>query len=526
MQEILALALEYIRGIWRFRWVALITAWIVCVVGWIVVAQMPEQYVATARVHIDTNSVLRPLLRGIAIQPDLGQRVSLLTKTLLSRPNLEKLMRMTDLDLQAKTDADKERTLAMLKNGIRLDGSRRNSSLYSVSFKHSDRDLAKRVVQAVLTVFIESTLGEKRTESEGAQEFLDQQVKEYEQRLAEAEKRRADFQRRYAGKLPGEGGGYYAKLEGINKQLASARLSLKEMQNRLRQLKVQLEDEEPEIEGEAMFEQAVSPLDMRIQTLQAKLDELLVQYTDRHPAVRQTRGLIEELQKERDAQLEDAMVSGGEPEAGMQPNPVYQQIKNMITATEAEIASLKVRVNEYKTRKEQLQQSIDSIPQIEAQMKQLDRDYGVIMGQYKALIKRRENVRLGEKAGQTADDVKFRVIDPPFVPQKPTEPNKVLLNTGVFVAGIAVGAGVALLLSLLRPVFSDRRRLSLATGLPVFGTVTLIRAPEEKRKTLISGIVFVSLFLLLLLFYVGLSLQDTLSMALIEKLKQIKAGLL
>ena len=136
MQEILALALEYIRGIWRFRWVALITAWLVCVVGWIVVAQMPEQYVATARVHIDTNSVLRPLLRGIAIQPDLGQRVSLLTKTLLSRPNLEKLMRMTDLDLQAKTDADKERTLAMLKNGIRLDGSRRNSSLYSVSFKH------------------------------------------------------------------------------------------------------------------------------------------------------------------------------------------------------------------------------------------------------------------------------------------------------------------------------------------------------------------------------------------------------
>ena len=526
MQELLIPVLEYLRGIWRFRWIGLTVTWVLCLVGWLFVAQMPEKYVATARVNIDTNTVLRPLLRGLAIQPNVGQRVALLSKALLSRPNLEKLMRMTDLDLQAKTDLQKEAVLKMLRDEIRLSGDRRNRSLYSVSFKHRDRDTAKRVVQSVLTVFIESTLGEKRTESEGAQEFLDQQIKDYEQRLREAEARRAEFKRKHAGNLPGQGGGYYAKLEAAKNQLATAKLALKEAQNRKRQLKQQLADEEPEIEGDSMFgSQEFSPLDARIQSLQAKLDELLVKYTDRHPEVRQIKGLIAELEAQRDAELEEA-ATDGEPSAAMQANPVYRQLKNMITSTEAEIASLSVRVNEYQRRVDVLKQAIDNIPKIEAQMKQLDPDYNVLSQQYQALIKRRESARLGDKASQTADEVKFKVIDPPFVPLEPTEPNKLLLNIGVFVIGIGAGAGVALLVSLLRPVFSDRHRLALATGLPVFGTVTLIRSHEEKRKVLIGGVLFASLMLLLLIVFVGISLEQMAGFDLTGRLQDIRARLL
>lgn len=429
-------------------------------------------------------------------------------------------MRMTDLDLQAKTDLDKERLLKMLSSSISLSGDRRNTSLYSVSFKHSDRDTAKRVVQSVLTVFIESTLGEKRTESEGAQEFLDQQIKDYEQRLGDAEGRLAEFKRRHAGDLPGESGGYYSKLELAKNQLAGAQLDLKEAQNRRSQLKKQLADEKPEIEGGDAFGQAsYSPLDTRIQSLHAKLDELLVKYTDRHPEVRQIQGLLSELEAERDAQVEESKATG-EPTAEMQANPVYQQLKNMISATEAEIASLSVRVAEYKQRVDVLKKAIGNIPKVEAEMKQLDRDYRVISGQYQALVKRRETARLGEKAGQTADDVKFKVIDPPFVPLKPTEPNKLMLNTGVFAAGLVAGMGMALLVTILRPVFSDRRRLALVTGLPVLGTVTLIRGPQERRKILISGMIFSTLALALLIAFAGVSLN------LVGKLKDVGAGLL
>lgn len=526
MREFVALVLEYLRGIWRFRWVALAVAWAVAVAGWLWVAQLPEKYVATARVNIDTNTVLRPLLRGIAIQPNVGQRVALLSKTLLSRPNLEKLMRMTDLDLQAKTDLEKEKLLKMLSQQIRLSGDRRNPSLYTVTFKHSDRETAKRVVQAVLTVFIESTLGEKRTETEGAQEFLDQQIKEYEKRLAEAEARLANFKREHVGQLPGDIGGYYSKLEKAKGRLASAKLELREAQNRRDQLRSQLDAEQPEMAADPMFAMSdMSPLGARIQALRAKLDELLIQYTERHPAVRQIKGLIVELEKQ---QAEEMAQADESPDASpaLQANPIYQQLKNMLTATDAEIASLNVRVGEYQRRVEDLAKAIDNIPKIEAEQKRLDRDYRVISQQYQALVKRRETARLGEKASQTADDVKFRVVDPPFVPLRPTEPNKLLLNILVLLVAIAAGAGVALLLSLLKPVFSDRRRLAVATGLPILGTVSMISAPEERRKAMLSALVFLALVVALLILFAGINMEEVTGWNLTSKLKGLSERLL
>lgn len=525
MQELLALVFEYLRGIWRFRWVALAVAWAVSVAGWLWVAQMPEKYVATARVNIDTNTILRPLLRGIAIQPDVGQRVALLSKTLLSRPNLEKLMRMTDLDLQAKTDLDKESLLKMLAEEIRLAGDRRNPSLYTVTFKHRDRETAKRVVQAVLTVFIESTLGEKRTETEGAQDFLESQIKEYEKRLREAEARLADFKRRHAGQMPNDVGGFYAKLEQAKATLSSAELDLREAQNRRSQLKKQLEAEQPEMEMGQMYEET-SPLDARIESLRAKLDDLLIRYTERHPEVRQIKGLIAELEKQRDEEIAQVQENPPEASAALQANPIYQQLKNMLTATDAEIASLGVRVGEYKKRVEDLAKAIDNIPKIEAEQKQLDRDYRVISQQYQALVKRRETARLGEKVSQTADDVKFRVVDPPFVPLRPTEPNKLLLNILVLIVGIAAGAGVALLLSLLKPVFSDRRRLAMTTGLPVLGTVSMISGPEEGRKAMLGILVFVALLIALLIVFAGINMEEVTGWGLTSKLKGLSERLL
>ena len=158
MQEVLAQVFTYVWGVWRHRWLALAVAWVVAIAGWIFVWKLPESYVATARVYVDTNSVLRPLLRGLTIEPNIDQRINMMSRTLLSRPNLEKLMRMTDLDLQVNTEAQKNKMLAELNDSIELAGSRDNPSLYSIRVVDPDRDVAKRVTQSLITVFIESSL--------------------------------------------------------------------------------------------------------------------------------------------------------------------------------------------------------------------------------------------------------------------------------------------------------------------------------------------------------------------------------
>ena len=197
MQEVFAQLFSYAWGVWKHRWLALAVAWVVAIGGWIWVWQLPEAYVASARVYVDTNSVLRPLLQGLAVQPNVESCIGLLSRTLLSRPNLEKLMRMTDLDLQVVTAKEKDQLLNDLQKSIRLWANQKDKSLYSISVQDPDRDTAKRIAQALITVFIESSLSGKREDSSGAQDFLDEQIKEYEARLIGAETRSANFRQKH-----------------------------------------------------------------------------------------------------------------------------------------------------------------------------------------------------------------------------------------------------------------------------------------------------------------------------------------
>ncbi|WP_372739348.1 XrtA system polysaccharide chain length determinant [Neptunomonas sp.] len=506
MREILNQLSEYIWGIWRFRWIGLLVIWLVAMGGWIFVSLTPEKYLATARVHVDTNTILRPLLRGLAIQPDVDQRIALMSRTLLSRPNLEKLMRMADMDLYIKNDSDKDKLLDTILNSITLAGDRRNASLYSVSFKHENRDTAKKVVQSLITIFVESALGDKRQDSSGAQEFLDKQIADYEQRLIDAEKRLADFKQRNVGVLPGETGGYYQRLETEKAQLEMAQLQLRELGTRRDELMRQIEGEEPVfLASQIESNPEIRALEGRISSLEGSLDSLLLKYTNRHPDVVQTNDIIAVLKAKKRA--EEARVKATMPDqfSGLLDSPVYQQMRSMLAETEATEAELRTRVEEYQKRVNELEAKVDNIPLIESELQQLDRDYGVISQQHKTLLSRRESALISENVGQQANDVKFRVIDPPFVPQKPNEPNKVLMNAAVLLLAIGGGLGGALLISLFHPVISNRTTLAQVTGLPVLGTVMKIQSPADKRRKLRGNMVFFALLGSLLVVYVGIS---------------------
>ncbi|MEZ5529318.1 MAG: GNVR domain-containing protein [Porticoccaceae bacterium] len=504
MQEILAQVFGYVAGLWRFRWLGLVLAWVVALSGWFWVSQMPDQYMATARVHVDTNSILRPLLRGLAVQPDINQRVALMSRTLLSRPNLEKLVRMTDMDIQVKTEAQKEALLASLAKSISLSGDRRNASLYSISFHHKDREFAKKVVQALISVFVESSVGEKAGDTGNAQSFLDKQIAEYEKRLTDAESALASFKQKHASILMGEGGSYYQRLVSARQELSQARLQLKEMQNRRNELKRQLSGEQPVFMPGASSQGATS-LDGRINSLKAKLDDLLSKYTDKHPEVVQINNLISELERERSDELAKVKAGDFSDLSGLSVSPVYQQMRAMLAEAEANVAELSVRVSEYQARVDSLDQMVDQIPVIEAQLTQLNRDYDVVSQQHTELLERRESARISEDVEQQGNDLIFKVVDPPFVPLKPNKPDKFLLNGGVLVISLLVGVGVALLFTLLKPVISDRRRLAAVTGMPVLGAVMCITTESQRRRVILKNVQFVTLFLCLFVAYAGVS---------------------
>ena len=487
MQEVIAQAMTYIWGIWRHKWLALVVAWVVALAGWAYVWSMPESYVATAKLYVDTNSVLRPLMRGLAITPDVNQRMAMMSRTLLSRPNLEKLARMTDLDLTATDEQSQEALINRLRDSITLTGDRRNASLYDISVKDRSRETARRIAQSLITVFIESSLNDKRDDSTGAQDFLDEQIADYERRLIEAEGRLARFKQQNVDVLPGEGGDYYSRLEVTRENLRQARLELEEMQNRRDELRRQLSGQG---NAETLVDSGLmTPTEARIQQMRLRLDDLLSRYTDKHPEVRQIRGLMTELEEQREAELKALKESGGA--GAMSASPLFQDMRAMLAEAEAGVAELTVRVTEYERRAEDLNEKVTQIPEIEAQLKQLDRDYEVVQRQHEELLERRESARLSQDVEDNAGDVTFRVVDPPFVPTKPSEPNKLLLNAAVLVVALGAGGGLALLLSMLNPIVVDARMLAETTGLPLLGVVTWNKDAAVVRRDRLRLAVFV-----------------------------------
>jgi polysaccharide chain length determinant protein (PEP-CTERM system associated) len=507
MRELFEQILTHARGIWRYRWLMMLAAWLVCIVGWGAVYQLPDTYRAEARVHVDTESMLQPLLRGLTVVTNTANRVQLVTRTLLSRPNMEKLMRMTDLDLVAQTPSEVEEMLDELSSDISIS-STREKDLYTIGYSNSDRQLAKRVVQSLLTIFVESTLGESREETDSAQEFVEQQINAYEAKLEAAELRLAEFKRTHVGMMPGSAQDYYGQLQTAQTDLQKAQLSLRETLNQRKQFKQQMEDDE---DSYLMFSELQpgtgSALDTRIQELYERMDDLLIKFTERHPDVVEIKQLVATLEQKRkeERELMDEM------DVGPIDNPAYQQLKMQLAQTEATVASMRSRVSEYQRRVVHLQEMVDTIPQVEAELKQLNRDYDVHQKNYKTLLSRRESVNISEQAELSGDQLKFRVVDPPRVPLQPSAPNRPLLMTGILMLSIIAGVLLALLLFLLRPTFDSTRTVMEVLGRPVLGGVSMIHNPEWSSKHRHALLAFGLAGVGLLSLYVGVLAVDGLT---------------
>ncbi len=487
MHDLIVQLLGYLRGIWRFRWWVLGVAWLVCAIGWAVVAKLPDRYEASARVYVDTQTLLKPLLRGLAIQGNEQRRLLLMSKTLLSRPNLEKVMRMTDLDLQAKTPEQTEAILESLRENIKLEATDR-INLYTIKYENEDPAMAKLVVKSLLTIFVEANLGDTRKEQDSARQFLEQQIADVEKRLQEAEERRTRFRQANLPYLSGEKGDYYSRLQAAQQQLAKAELELKIQKDRLAVLKQQIEGEVPTfgiVEEESAGVAGSSVLDGRIQALEAKLDDLLVRYTDKHPDVKAVRANLAKLKRERKRELAKLAklnrAGGGNT---LDTNPVYQQMRISYAEVEADVAAKEAVVEEYKQRIETLKGAVDKVLQVEKEQTQLNRDYGILKKQYLELTERLESARLSQDVDTRSNSIRFRVIDPPTVPTQPSGPPRAMLSSAVLVAGLGLGIFLAFLMSQIRPTFDDRRTLNEITDLPVLGSISMVwtRAQVKKRQ--------------------------------------------
>lgn len=465
MHEPLDELFSQLKATWRYRWYAVAIAWVIAVGGWIAVHLIPDRYEATARVYVDTQSVLRPLLSGLAVQPNIDQTVMMMSRTLISGPNLEKVIQMVGMDVDLKTSENREKLISHLAKEITIKSTGREN-LYTISYGAKNPQEAKQVVQALVELFMGESLVDKRKDSESARRFIEDQLKSYSEKLVAAENAVAEFKRRHMELMPGQGAGYHARLVETKSALNQALLDLKEAEDGRDSIKKQLADSETSSNPE---------IDARIVTLEQKLDGLRLNYTEEHPDIVATVRIIAQLEEQKKAEAKAGKRSRGTSQA---QDTVYQQL----IAAEANVAAMKARAAEYRRRLSELQAAANAAPQVEAEYTQLTRDYEVNKARYEKLLERRESAQISGDMEANAGAMGFRVVDPPQVPLTPNAPNRLRLMSLVLLVALGGGLGVAFLIGRMRPTFNDERRLREVSGLHVLGTVVIAWTDAQKAR--------------------------------------------
>jgi polysaccharide chain length determinant protein (PEP-CTERM system associated) len=488
MDKVLEQVLDYVRGTWRRRFVGLAVAWLVALAGVVAVFMIPDRYQASARLFVDTQSVLKPLMAGLTVQPNVSQQVVALSRTLLSRPNLEKLVRMADLDVGSS--ASQDALIDDLSRDIKLAGGGKED-IYTITYQNRDPAKARRAVESLLSIFVESGLGKKRKDNEKAQAFLQGQIQDYEAKLAAAERRLKDFRLKNLSLLGGRDS--VSAMMELDGQIAQARTDHRAAMQARDALKRQLEGEEPVFlsdpgsAGSTPAQQDGAPeLDKRIAALEHDLDDMMRRFTERHPDVVHTQRVIADLKREREARLEEKRKLALQTPAAVAArnvdhNPVYQQLKVSLADAESNVAALNARVQDLEARYNQIRATARLRPELEEELGALNRDYQVHKANYEGLVQRRESAQLTGELDETAGVADFRVVDPPRASSKPVWPDRPLLLMGVAVFSILAGIGAAFAASQLFPTFLSADALQSITRRPVLGVVTVQPNPAQRK---------------------------------------------
>lgn len=498
--EFFATLKQLLRAVARRRWLALGVAIAVAALCAVFVALVPSRYEAKAQIYIDTQSVLKPMMEKLTYQPDIDMQVRMLARTLVSRPNVEKLVRDPALRLDTSDGVASEKLVTRLMERIWVtQGS--GTNLYDITFRGQSPDTAQRVVQALVQMFAEASVGEKRRDTEDAGRFIEEQIRSYESKLVEAENRLKDFKIRYFGVTGVSNQDYYSRVSALSDSVSKLRTDLSAAENARDSYRRELASEDPQLPAELgpkLSGPAPVEPESRLETQKKNLDDLLRRFTEAHPDVISARRVIAQLEAEEKLRKEaEARLPGKAGKAAT--NPVYQKLRVSLAEAEAQVASLRSQLSMHQTQLDQIRGAGSQRPQVEAELMQLNRDYEIIRKSYDEMVARREAATLGARLNSGSHYAEFRVIEPARTSDKAVFPNRFHLALMSVAASLLAGVAAALIADSFRPAFDEAKSLEQISGRPVIGVVSMLVTPQGLRERHARHVRFGAAFGLLLL---------------------------
>ncbi|MGC8119111.1 XrtA system polysaccharide chain length determinant [Marinobacter sp. VGCF2001] len=433
----------------------------------------PYKYTSETVIFVDDRNIIAPLMEGRAVATEISDRTSAAKELLMSRSLIEKVALDRNIYPDAPTDPEPlEYRIASIRGGLSVRP--RGDSYFSIGFSSTSQMEAFRVAQRLGQVFIEETKDRKRAESRNAYDFIDKQVKSYEQQLTQAENRLKQFLSENTDGTEQEANSRMAQLRN---QLELAELEKKELETRAASLQGQLAGIRPTIrQGRTQ-----DSYRERIRILEERLDSLRLQYHDTYPDIVILREQLAELRKQRDQAVErPADRSSLEGEETV--NPLYQELQANLSTTRADMATVETRIQSLSRLLEQQAKRMERIQANKAQYSELTRDMEVNREIYDDLLKRREKARVSMHLDIEGQGLNYRINEVAQFPRTPSGPQFSMFAAAGLFLGLAAPFGAVAGLLQVDPRIRARKQLEEDIGLPVLVEIPQVRTPYEKRR--------------------------------------------
>ncbi len=469
MEQNLSELYRYLKIVYRRRRLAIGLAILVATALIAASYRMPRQYRADSTVFIEKN-VISSLVQGIAVTPDMQDRIRVLRYALLSRDLISKVLGEMDMDVQVGDPRALQALISSLQKRTEINVSR-GEDLFTVSITDRDPLFAQSFINKLVRKYLDENISAKRDETYGANRFLDEQLVLFKQKLDEAENAIIDFRRQQGVYLSVDENATLQQLRQYQQQIETLSLEMATLQARKARLSEQLRGLQPTV---SLFsEQAAGD---RLRILENRLRQLLLSYTENYPEVVKVKAEIAAL---RSRGQEEAEADGGTRMTGV--NPLHQDAQQKVLEVEAELSSMgarKARLQELLSAKER---ELQEIPENAKQLNVLIQERDSVKKIYESLLLRMGQSEVSKQMEIGDKTTTFRIVDPAILPRKPVSPNMPRMILLGLVAGLAAGIGSVLLLDMLNSTVKDSRQLQ-ELGIDVLAVIPHMDNPAELRR--------------------------------------------
>jgi polysaccharide chain length determinant protein (PEP-CTERM system associated) len=438
--------------------------------------RLPRQYKADSTVFIEHN-VISNLVQGIAITPEMTDRIRVLRYAMLSRDLLAKVVKKTLTDIQPGNEAAINAAVADLQKRTDIQ-FREREGLFTVSLVDPDPDFATDYINTLVRQYVEENIFAKREETYGANRFLDEQLVLVKSKLDQAENAIIEYRRSQGINTAVDERTLLTDISNYQRTIEELTLAIDTQQARRSELTKQLRGVEPTVSLLSGQQQ-----ESRLVTLQQRLVQLLGTYTENYPEVVNVKAEIAALKAGPETQ--EVPQSGNMTAV----NPLYQELRRGISDVEAEIQALMARRKMLQDLRSQREQELQNVPENQKVLAMLTQERDSHRNLYEQLLQRMGQSEVSKQMEISDKATTFRIVDPARRPTRPVSPDMIRMILLAIAGGLGAGAGLVLMLENLNSSVvqvQQLRDLGLEVCAIIPGMTDPAQAARDRRRNLLA----------------------------------------